>query len=176
MKRLGHSLIPSSKLPSYYWASQKDNSGDYYHLLPPLPMCPDSEWTSENLLGYYFFSDFICSSQFIGPCCLEPTLNTLTCSKLEYLDQPTSQVTSRSQHMRLHSILIRHQNNSCKVIYLHRNFWKDSRMIRNILEEEGKSENFSGDRKESDCFLQVPKQSLANTALFQFSPFYYSNG
>ena len=36
---------------------------------------------------------------------------------------------------RLHSILIRHQNNSCKVIYLDRNFWKDSRIIRNILED-----------------------------------------
>ena len=110
MKRLGHSLIPSSKLPSYYWASQKDNSGDYYNLLPPLPMCPDFEQTSENFLGYYFFSDFICSSQFIGPFCLEPTLNAPTCpklSQLEYLDQSISQVTSRRQHMIKH--MTRHQ-------------------------------------------------------------------
>ena len=64
-------------------------SDGYYNLLPPLPMRPDSEWTSEFFLGFYFFSDFTCSSQFIGPFCLEPTLNALTCpklSQLEYLD------------------------------------------------------------------------------------------
>ena len=76
-------------------------------------------------------------------------LNTLTChklSQLEYLDQPISQVTSRRQHRIKH--MTRHQTAhhfdqtskySCKVIYLDRDFWKDSRMIRNILEEEGRS-------------------------------------
>ena len=82
-----------------------------YNLLPPLPMRPDSEWTSEFFWILFLFR-FFCSSQFIGPFCLEPTLNALTCpcsklSQLEYLDQPNSQVTSRSQHMIKH--MTRHQ-------------------------------------------------------------------